>query len=280
MSNRKLILGVFGLIFILVVIIFPVQDWAHAIFSKSGSVIDEKLSALENRVEEIYSAQQLLQKDIDKLNSIADADSGNHDIKELPSEILYSEGSAENYPNDIRSTIVDLRKHELKRLIDVGFNEERAEYVLSLWDRLQYDQMQLAYKLRYLSDPSSSEAKELTAELQTYNSPFLVMSKMLSKAEFDLYTKSLGMKPQLTIGKVLPDSPASIINLKQGDQVLSYNGAPVVTIYDLRQRIQDIPPGQNIPLEIVRKGKDVSEIVYISSGPLGILSAEDGVPLQ
>ncbi|WP_226649026.1 PDZ domain-containing protein [Microbulbifer variabilis] len=276
MSNRKLALalGVFGLVFILTVIIFPAQDWAHAIFSKNESAFAGKLAVLEGRVEEIYRSQQLLQQDIDKLNFITGADSGDLDVKELSSGVLQPEGPVEYNPNDDPSTNMDFRKLQLKRLINVGFNEERAEYVLSLWGRFEYDQMQVAYKLQHLPDNSSPEAQELMAEFDRYSSPFLYMSKMLSKEEFDLYAKSVGMKPQLTIGKVLPDSQASRINLKQGDQVLSYNGASVVTIHDLRQMIQRIPPGKSIPLEIIRKGKDFSETVYISSGPLGILSTE------
>lgn len=65
----------------------------------------------------------------------------------------------------------------------------------------------------------------------------------------------LGVSAGAVIESVMPDSPADRAGLRVGDVVTSFGGKPVDSFNRLRNAIAFTPPGENVPIEIVRDGK-------------------------
>jgi len=68
------------------------------------------------------------------------------------------------------------------------------------------------------------------------------------------------------IGAVLPKSPAEKAGLKNGDQIVSVNGAPVHGFVDLATMIQS-RPGQTVSVGVVRQGRTLAFPVQLESLP-------------
>jgi serine protease Do len=56
------------------------------------------------------------------------------------------------------------------------------------------------------------------------------------------------------VGEVVPNSPADKAGLKDGDVIISFNGAPVNDSRHLKLDVAGITPGEKVPVEIVRDG--------------------------
>ncbi len=78
----------------------------------------------------------------------------------------------------------------------------------------------------------------------------------------------LGIYPHIepVIGSVLKDSPASQVGLKEGDQIISVNGKPVKSWYQMVKEIQS-SEGKPIKLLIKRRDITLSKSVIPSKNP-------------
>jgi serine protease Do len=68
------------------------------------------------------------------------------------------------------------------------------------------------------------------------------------------------------IGDVEPDSAAAKAGLRSGDIITKYDGQPVARADDLRMRVANTRPGDNVDVEIYREGK--SKTVEVEIGEL------------
>jgi serine protease Do len=71
----------------------------------------------------------------------------------------------------------------------------------------------------------------------------------------------------ILVSEVTPGSPAEKAGLKQGDVVLSLNGALLSDVADLRNRIASTKPGSTAALEIIREGRKEQVQVEIAEQP-------------
>ena len=67
------------------------------------------------------------------------------------------------------------------------------------------------------------------------------------------------------ISTVQPDSPAAKAGLRRGDVVLAFNGRPVKSGPDLRNRLGLTPIGENIELTVLRDGRQLSAKMQIAA---------------
>ena len=74
--------------------------------------------------------------------------------------------------------------------------------------------------------------------------------------------RELGLKEEMgaEIQDVLPDSPAAVAGLKEGDVVLEYQGTPVQGVTQLTRMVRETPAGRTVRLRVYRDGssRDVS----------------------
>ena len=86
--------------------------------------------------------------------------------------------------------------------------------------------------------------------------------------------KSFGHKMSggALISEVTEGSPAKKSGLLQGDIVVAIDGVPVTDVADLRNKIAMILPNTNLPLRIIRDGKEKELVVTIGEQPADMAS--------
>jgi serine protease Do len=72
-------------------------------------------------------------------------------------------------------------------------------------------------------------------------------------------------KTGVLVSDVIPGGPADRAGVKKGDVVLSYHGSPVEDVASLRNVISATAVGEEVPLILVREGKEESVTVQIGS---------------
>ena len=78
----------------------------------------------------------------------------------------------------------------------------------------------------------------------------------------------LGKSEGVLVSEVTSGSPAEKAGLKQGDVVLTLNGATLTDVSDLRNRIAMITPGTSVTLDIIRDGDKKQQVsVLIAEQP-------------
>jgi serine protease Do len=113
----------------------------------------------------------------------------------------------------------------------------------------------------------------LVEKLELYETPYLgILPMRPARPE----AKEKQEKPQdVVVRHVLNDSPAAKAGIQRGDTVVSLAGKAVRNADELRRRIADCPPDQNVELEI-RRGRETKRMTAvlgrlpeaIPSGPL------------
>ena len=79
--------------------------------------------------------------------------------------------------------------------------------------------------------------------------------------------QKFGIKEGVLITKVMPDSPAEKAGLKSGDIIVEYNGEKVKNVTDLQLKVINTPPGEVVPVKVIRDGKEVVIKVKIGQMP-------------
>lgn len=74
------------------------------------------------------------------------------------------------------------------------------------------------------------------------------------------------------IAEVTDDSPAEKAGLEQGDVLVTLDGAPLVDVADLRNKIAMTPPDSKVRLKVIRDGKEKTITVTIGEQPADMTS--------
>ncbi len=77
----------------------------------------------------------------------------------------------------------------------------------------------------------------------------------------------LGKAEGILVSEVTPDSPAEKAGLKQGDVILSFNGAPLADVSELRNQVAMTTPGSAATLDIIRNKQQQKVPVVIAEQP-------------
>ncbi len=70
--------------------------------------------------------------------------------------------------------------------------------------------------------------------------------------------KALGITSGVSVTEVLPDAPASKAGIEPGDVIVQFAGKPVKDRPSLQEFVEQLEPGQNYPIEILRDGQTIT----------------------
>ncbi len=79
--------------------------------------------------------------------------------------------------------------------------------------------------------------------------------------------ETIGVKEGVLIAQVMPQSPADKAGIKVGDVITAVNGEKVSSVRDLQIRIMKTPPGEELTLTVLRKGKQENIKVKVEEMP-------------
>jgi serine protease Do len=77
------------------------------------------------------------------------------------------------------------------------------------------------------------------------------------------------------IAEVTPGGPAAASGLREGDIVVSLNGAPITTSTELTRRVAQVSPGDTLRVEIIREGRRQTLNVRSGTRPSDINAAQN-----
>ena len=234
----------------------PAADPALHFDQSAGT--EERIRALEAAVAEERNARMLLEEELQALYAALDevsaaqraGNAGNDDVREP--RVQLSDGGQQGSAAEI-----DWRQ---SRLVDAGFSESRAEWILRRESELEMQRMQVLYEAR--------RTGERPPDFREMMNPDSALRAELGDAEYEQYLEAYGRSTSVTVGSVLESSPGQQAGLQPGDEIVAYGGERVFSYDDLSGRTMAATPGQPVVVDIVRDG--VAMQVVIEGGPIGI----------
>lgn len=89
------------------------------------------------------------------------------------------------------------------------------------------------------------------------------VNRKLNPALQDYY----GTKYGALVEQVSPNTPASKAGIKPEDVIIAWNGQKIADFDALESAVQNTPPGQQIPIEVIRGGKKVTLTITTAKRP-------------
>jgi serine protease Do len=89
---------------------------------------------------------------------------------------------------------------------------------------------------------------------------------------------SLAPDQKVLVSGVGSETPAAKAGLKQGDVILSFRGKAMPSVNALRYAVANVKPGETVPVEVLRDGKQLSLSVKIAEQPKDMVAATSGAP--
>jgi serine protease Do len=82
-------------------------------------------------------------------------------------------------------------------------------------------------------------------------------------------SQALNLKTEkgVIVSQVMPNTPAAVAGLQEGDVIVSVNGKPVETAHGLSARVAGMKPGKEVDLKIVREGKEQTLTATLGTMP-------------
>lgn len=151
-------------------------------------------------------------------------------------------------------------ERRIGRLMDGGFSEEEARYVLQQESEASFKAMQKAW-----------EAQRSGENLDPFDlrlNPQALLREELGDASYARYLEAQGQPTAISVTQVMTGSPGSSAGLQPGDQLVSYDGERVFNVGDLRSLTMQGEPGQDVVIEVERDG--VRMQLTVPRGPIGI----------
>jgi S1-C subfamily serine protease len=73
---------------------------------------------------------------------------------------------------------------------------------------------------------------------------------------------------EIVVEYIVPNSPADVCNLQQGDVIVSLNGQKLSSVYQLQETVADLNNPMVVTMAITRDGKTAQKKLYVSERPV------------
>lgn len=235
----------------------PVRAAGPGLHFDQSAGTEERIRALEAAVAEERNARMLLEEELqaiyaalDEMSAVQPAGPGSEDLQEARAEFRDArlQGSAAE---------TDWRRG---RLVEAGFSQDRADWILKRESELLMERMQVLYEAR--------RTGERPPDFRSSIDPEQALRDEIGDAEYERYLEAYGRPTSVAVGAVLESSPGQRAGLQPGDQIVAYGGERVFSYDDLSGQTMAATPGQPVVVDIVRDGIPMQ--VVIEGGPIGI----------
>lgn len=246
----------------------PVGGPAPLAFDPDAS-IEERIASLESALSAEQQARQLLEEEIVFLYEALDA---------------LEQAAANAAPNAVGNTTIttpdgrvvrgafvgqavsgndaDVAELRTQALVDAGFSETRASWILKRESELRMEAMQARYDMMR----SGAEFNRFDPNLN----PDRMLRDEIGDTEYTQYLQANGRPVDINVSEVYDTSPAQSAGLRPGDRITHYDGERIFNTYDLQRKIIAGEQGDNVVVNIERDGVPMQ--IVVPRGPLGIMS--------
>lgn len=159
-----------------------------------------------------------------------------------------------------RDWITRYQERRVGRMVEGGFSEDEARRILQQESEAQYKAMQAAWE--------AQRNGETFDRFASMNSTQSILRSEIGDDAYARYLEVQGQPTAVNVTQVLGGSPGTRAGMQAGDQVVSYNGARVFSMSDLRNQTMQGEPGEEVVIEIDRDGMRMQ--LTVPRGPIGI----------
>jgi membrane-associated protease RseP (regulator of RpoE activity) len=233
----------------------PLADPALHFDQAAGT--ETRIRALEAAVAQERNARMLLEEELQALYAALD-------------ELRPATATAAEAADD-RNASARLREARLQRnaddadsararLVEAGFSDDRAAWIVRRESELQMETMQAMYEFR--------RTGKRPENFETIRDPDRALRAEIGDAEYERYLEASGRSTSVHVGSVIESSPGQRAGLLPGDEIVAYGGERVFNYNDLSMQTMAATPGQPVVVDVVRDGIPMQ--VVIEAGPIGI----------
>ena len=158
--------------------------------------------------------------------------------------------------NDRRSR----RERRQQHLVNAGFTDAEAEWILTRESELQMEALQARYDAQRAGEPASRLASRARAAD--------TLRGELGDEGYERYLIANGQPTSIAISSVFEGSPALAAGLQPGDRITRYDGRRVFNMNEITALTMQGQAGENVVVDIMRDG--VLMQVSMPRGPLGV----------
>lgn len=148
---------------------------------------------------------------------------------------------------------------QLDRLIEAGFAPDQAAWIVQREAEVQMEMLQARYEAMRGQDNPRFFGSAFDAQLRNE----------LGEVDYERYLAANGRATSISIGNVIPNSPAQQAGLQPGDKIVRYDGERVFSMMDVAGHIMQNEAEGNVVVDIERGG--VAMQLVIPRGPLGVM---------
>jgi C-terminal processing protease CtpA/Prc len=235
----------------------------------------ERLAALERIIAEERDARLVLEDQLQAL--VADFDRiDTSDLQELlrmaaENRAQVEEARAQRVGRvESRREMRDYSQMRTTRLVDGGFTEARANQIMALEDEVRMQALQAEYE-------AQRNGTNLDPWTQAYDAQ-AAFRESLGDADYEKYLQARGGESTITVREVIGSSPASRAGLRPGDQIRSYDGDRVFSMFELKTKAFAGNPGEDVVVDIERDGQRMQ--LVLPRGPIGITGSGGSMSLR
>jgi hypothetical protein len=149
---------------------------------------------------------------------------------------------------------------QVEALVAAGFAPDRAAWIDRRTSELRMQALQAQYDAQRQGKPFDPvQAQRGDATLRTE----------LGDADYERYLSATGRPTSVGVQGVLASSPAERAGLRQGDEVVAYDGKRVFDLRDLNSLTFEGTAGESVAVTVRREGQTVH--LTMPRGPIGIV---------
>ncbi len=228
-----------------------------------ATVDGERLRKLEQAVSEEREARQQLEEQILALTEQLAGTQPSAVVEAREQRAVQSETASRDSRrdrSDWASRLRIMKERRLEQLMTNGYSEIEASQVLKAESDAQLQAMKNVWEAQRNGDSIDP--------FDNRNSAQALLREQLGDAEYERFLSAQQQPVAVQIVSIMEGGPGSLAGIKEGDEIVSYNGKRTFSMTDLRNETMQGAVGEDVVVEIDRDGLRMQ--LTIPRGPIGM----------